>query len=48
MLFHLCLLQMDYMDSISGTENVELEMRAKQHRHKHTKALQLLPQYVLM
>ena len=46
--FPLCLLQMDYMDSISGAENVELEMRAKQHRHKHTKALQLLPQYVFM
>ena len=48
MLFDFSLLQMDYMDSISGAENVEMEMRAKQHRHKHTKALQLLPQYVLM
>ena len=39
---------MDYVDSISGTENVEQEKRAEHHRHKHTKALQLSTEYVLV
>lgn len=46
--FFLLLLQMDYVDSISGTENVEQEKRAEHHRHKHTKALQLSTEYVLV
>jgi len=39
---------MDYVDSISGAENVEQEKRAEHHRHKHTKALQLSTEYVLV